>query len=123
MRKIFDQHDVLFSAGADLFALSLPSDTAPISSDLRMVHLDTDPWELGKNFPAQVAILGDPRPTRPELTKAIRANMSSDAQGAAKNRLKSASEANKAELEKLKARATSLAGEPPVQPLALIHAI
>ena len=27
MRKIFDQHDVLFSVGADLFALSLPSDT------------------------------------------------------------------------------------------------
>ena len=25
MRRIFDQHDVLFSVGADLFALSLPS--------------------------------------------------------------------------------------------------
>src|SRR6476659_5391253 len=31
MRKIFDQHDVLFSVGADLFALSLPSDTSPVS--------------------------------------------------------------------------------------------
>ena len=123
MRKIFDQHDVLFSVGADLFALSLPSDVAPVSSDLRMVHLDTDPWELGKNFPAEVAILGDPKATLPELTEAIRANMSSGAQSAAKNRLKSASEANKAELEKLKARAKSLAGETPVQPLALIHAI
>ena len=123
MRKIFDQHDVLFSAGADLFALSLPSDTAPISSDLRMVHLDTDPWELGKNYPAEVAILGDPKGTLPELTDAIRAAMPAAAQSAAKDRLKSASEATKAELEKLKARAKSLAGETPVQPLALIHAI
>src|SRR6478736_4040145 len=73
MRKIFDQHDVLFSVGADLFALSLPSDVAPVSSDLRMIHLDTDPWELGKNYPAEVAILGSPKATLPELTEAIRA--------------------------------------------------
>ena len=66
---------MLFSAGADLFALSLPSDTAPISPDLRMIHLDTDPWELGKNYPAEVAILGDPKGTLPELTEAIRAAM------------------------------------------------
>ena len=87
MRKIFDQHDVLFSVGADLFALSLPSDTAPISSDLRMIHLDTDPWELGKNYPAEVAILGDPKGTLPELTEAIRADMPAAAQSAAKDRL------------------------------------
>jgi benzoylformate decarboxylase len=123
MRKIFDQHDVLFSAGADLFALSLPSDVAPISSDLRIVHLDTDPWELGKNYPAEVAILGNPKGTLPELTEATRAGMSTSAQSAAKDRLKSASETTKAELEKLKARAKSMAGESPVQPLALIHAI
>src|SRR5581483_11978803 len=123
MRKIFDQHDVLFSAGADLFALSLPSDVAPISSDLRIVHLDTDPWELGKNYPAEVAILGNPKGTLPELTEATRAAMPAAAQSAAKDRLKSASEATRSELEKLKARAKGMAGETPVQPLALINAI
>jgi benzoylformate decarboxylase len=123
MRKIFDQHDVLFSVGADLFALSLPSDVAPISSDLRIVHLDTDPWELGKNYPAEVAILGSPKGTLPELTDAIRAAMSAGEASAAKERLKSASEATKAEIEKLRARARSMASETPVQPLALIHAI
>ena len=35
MRKIFDQHDVLFSVGADLFALSLPSDVEPMPPDLQ----------------------------------------------------------------------------------------
>jgi benzoylformate decarboxylase len=123
MRKIFDQHDVLFSVGADLFALSLPSDVAPVSSDLRMIHLDTDPWELGKNYPAEVAILGNPKGTLPELTDAIRGGMSGAAQSAAKDRLKSASEATKVELEKLRAKARALAGEIPVQPLALINAI
>jgi benzoylformate decarboxylase len=123
MRKIFDQHDVLFSVGADLFALSLPSDVAPISSDQRIVHLDTDPWELGKNYPSEVAILGSPKATLPEITEAIRAGMSPAAQSAAKDRLRTASDATKAELEKLRARAKSMASETPVQPLALIHAI
>ena len=49
--------------------------------------------------------------------------MPSAAQSAAKDRLKSASEANKSELEKLRARAKAMAGETPIQPLALIDAI
>jgi benzoylformate decarboxylase len=123
MRKIFDQHDVLFSVGADLFALSLPADVAPISGDLKIVHLDTDPWELGKNFPTEVAILGNPKGTLPELTEATRSAMPAADQKAARDRLKSAGDATRAELDKLKARAKSLAGETPIQPLALIHAI
>jgi benzoylformate decarboxylase len=123
MRKIFDQHDVLFSVGADLFALSLPSDTSPVGPDLEMVHLDIDPWELGKNFPAKAAILGDPKATLPELTAAVRERMSAGARKSAADRLKTASEATKAELEKLKARAKAMAGEVPVQPLSLINAI
>ncbi len=123
MRKIFDQHDVLFSAGADLFALSLPSDVAPVGPNLRMVHLDIDPWELGKNYPAEVAILGDPKGTLPELIAALRERMSPTAQSAARERLKSASAETLAELEKLKAKARSMAGDSPVQALALIHAI
>jgi benzoylformate decarboxylase len=123
MRKIFDQHDVLFSAGADLFALSLPSDVAPVGPDLRMVHLDIDPWELGKNYPAEVAILGDPKGTLPELIAAVRERMSPTAQSAARERLKVASAETLADLEKLKAKARSMAGDSPVQALALIHAI
>jgi benzoylformate decarboxylase len=123
MRKIFDEHDVLLSVGADLFALSLPSDMAPISPDLKIVHLDIDPWELGKNYPATVAMLGSPKGTLPELTAAVRERMGGAASGAARARLKSASDATRAELDKLKAKARSLAGETPVQPLALIHAI
>jgi benzoylformate decarboxylase len=123
MRKIFDQHDVLFSVGADLFALSLPSEVAPVAPDLRMVHLDIDPWELGKNYPAEVAILGDPKGTLPELIAALRQRMSAAQQSAARERLKSAGAETLAELEKLRAKARSMSGDTPVQALALIHAI
>src|SRR5829696_7180672 len=73
IRAILAEHDVLFSVGGDLFTLSLPSDVDPVPQGLSVVHLDTDPWELGKNYPAEVAILGSPKATLPELTARVRA--------------------------------------------------
>ena len=72
IRKILEQYDVLFSVGGDLFTLSLPSDIEPMPDGLTLIHLDTDPWELGKNYPPQVAILGDPKTTLPDITEAVR---------------------------------------------------
>ena len=123
IRKILDQYDVMLSVGADLFALSLPSDVHPVPPGLKIIHLDIDPWELGKNYPAAVAMLGDPKGTLPELSAAVHERMSSGARGEARARLKSASDATLAELESLKAKARSLAGQTPVHPLALINAI
>src|SRR6185503_17176995 len=56
-------------------------------------------------------------------TEATRAAMPAGAQKAAQDRLKAASDATKADLEKLKARAKSVADQKPVQALALINAI
>ncbi|MGC1233277.1 MAG: thiamine pyrophosphate-binding protein [Xanthobacteraceae bacterium] len=123
IRKILEQYDVLFSVGGDLFTLSLPSDIEPMPAGLTLIHLDTDPWELGKNYPPQVAMLGDPRTTLPDITEAVRKAMSSGARGAARERLDAAKAATLAERDALKARARELAGQTPVQPLSLLNAI
>jgi benzoylformate decarboxylase len=113
----------LFSVGADLFTLSLPSDVDPMPPGIELIHLDSDPWELGKNYPPKVAILGDPKGTLPDITAALRERMSSGAKGAARNRLKTASDAIAGEREALKSKARGLTDKVPVQPLALLHAI
>jgi len=123
IRKTLEQYDVLFSVGGDLFTLSLPSDIEPIPHGLTLIHLDTDPWELGKNYPPQVAILGDPKTTLPDITASLRERMSSGARGAARERLDAAKAATLAEREALKARARELAKQTPVQPLSLLNAI
>ena len=123
VRKVLDQYDALFSVGGDLFTLSLPSDVDPMPPGIKLVHLDIDPWELGKNYPPDVAILGDPKATLPDITAAVRERMSSGERGAARERLASATSAIAAEREALNAKARSLAGASPVQPLALLHAI
>jgi benzoylformate decarboxylase len=123
VRAALDAHDVLFSVGGDLFTWSLPSSIEPLPPGLRLIHLDTDPWEIGKNYPAEAAILGDPKATLPELIAAVRERMTSGARGAARERLGTATSAIKAEREALKTKARSLAGLTPVQPLALLEAI
>src|SRR6267143_3714323 len=72
IRALLMRHDLLFSVGGDLFTLSLPDDVDPMPPGLTVVHLDVDPWELGKNYPTAVAIHGEPKATLPELAEAIR---------------------------------------------------
>ena len=123
IRDILSEHDVLFSAGGDLFSLSLPSAVEPVPETLKIVHLDVDPWELGKNFPADVAILGDPKATLPELTRLLRERMTSGAKARARERLEGAAARDRADREALLAKAEAERGRTPVQPLALLAAI
>jgi benzoylformate decarboxylase len=123
VRKVLDQHDLLFSVGADLFTLSLPSETDPMPPGITLVHLDIDAWELGKNYPPAVAILGDPQATLPDISAAVRQHMSTPAQDAARERFATARKAIAADRAALKAKASALADASPVQPLALLHAI
>jgi len=123
VRKVLDQYDLLFSVGGDLFTLSLPHAIDPMPPGLPLIHLDTDPWEIGKNYPAQVAILGDPKATLPDIAASLRERMSGGQRAAARQRLHAASEAAMAERQALKDKARALAGATPVQPLALLEAI
>jgi len=117
------QHDVLFSVGGDLFTLSLPSSVEPVPKGLRIIHLDVDPWELGKNYPAEVAILGDPKATLPELTAVLRARMTSGARARGRERLELAGSAIRADRAALHAKAQAEAERTPVQARALLYAI
>ena len=75
IRAKLEAHDVLFSICGDLFTLSLPSETEAMPGGLKVLHLDEDGWELGKNYPEDVAILGDAKATLPEITAAVLARL------------------------------------------------
>ena len=123
VREVLDKHDLLFSVGGDLFTWSLPSKVKPIPQGMPLIHLDTDPWQIGKSYPAEVGILGDPKATLPDITAAVQARMSAAAKAAAATRLGNATSAIKTEREAFRAKARALAGKTPVQPLALLEAI
>jgi benzoylformate decarboxylase len=120
---MLSQHDLLVSIGADLFTLSLPDDVDSMPEGMPIVHLDTNPWELGKNYPAKVAILGEPKTTLPELTQGVlQARSTGDADRAVK-RLEHVRIEGIASLAKLNAMAEAVAGRHPIHPLALMQAI
>jgi benzoylformate decarboxylase len=123
IRKTLDQYDLLLSIGADLLTMSLPSETEAIPPALKIIHLDSDPWQLGKSYPAEIAILADPKAALPELSAAIAAAMSDPARSEAERRRIALGAAIASERAALKARALAEAGKLPIRPLALWQAI
>ncbi len=120
---LLQQHDLLLSVGGDLFTLSLPGEVDSLPEGMAIIHLDTDPWELGKNYPAKAAILGDPKATLPELSAALQREMSGEARRRAAQRLDAAKAEGAESLAKLRATAEAASGRTPIQPLALMAAV
>jgi benzoylformate decarboxylase len=123
VRQILSEADVLFSVGGDLLTLSLPSDIDPMPPDLPIVHLDTDPWELGKNYPTAVAILGDPKATLPDLLAALEGRMTPARRQQARERLEAVRAAKERHLDDLRARARAEAQRTPMTSLAAVGAV
>ncbi len=123
IRGVLNQHDLLVSIGADLFTLSLPGDVESLPEGYPVIHLDTDPWQLAKNYPENVSILGDPKATLPELTAAIRQARSAAESEDAIKRLAHAKAEGISSLHKLHSLADAMAERHPIHPLALMQTI
>jgi benzoylformate decarboxylase len=123
IRSTLQQYDLLLSIGGDLFTLSLPSETDPMPPELPIIHLDLDPWEIGKNYAAKTAILGDPKASLPELTEALAARFSPAQRARAESRRQAVQKAIAAEREALVAKARAEAAKTPIRPLALLEAL
>lgn len=122
-RQALQDADVLFSVGAELLPMSLPSEIDPIPSGLTIIHLHLDPWEIGKNYPARVAILADPKETLPELEKALGEKMSLSQRKGAQLRLERIRQFKEMTLVRLREKAQGEREKTPVTPLALMEAV
>jgi benzoylformate decarboxylase len=68
LRAATQGHDLVISIGADLLTQSQATGVEGLEPGKMLVHLDDNPWEIGKNFAATAAIQGCPKATLPELT-------------------------------------------------------
>ena len=123
IRGMLQQHDLLVSVGGDLFTLSLPGEVESMPEDMPVIHLDTDPWELAKNYPEKVSILGEPKVTLPELTEAVRKARSAAESESAIKRLDHVRSEGISSLHKLHTMADALAERHPIHPLPLMQTI
>ena len=123
LRALLRDYDLLFSVGGDLFTFSLPSDVEALPEGLPIIHLDVDPWEIGKNYPAKVAIVGDPKATLPDLAETLRARFKGGRHPEAQRSLEECRQKHAQEIADLKARAQAESDRVPIAPLALVHAL
>jgi benzoylformate decarboxylase len=119
IRAVLDNHDLLLSIGADLFTLSVGGGPEPVPSGMPIVHVDVDPWQLGKNFPTSAALLGDPRIVLPELSDAVAQVRRRDGLAPPKD----VRPAIAARRSAVIFQAQELASRRPIQPMALLHAL
>jgi benzoylformate decarboxylase len=123
IRAILDKHDVLFSVGGDMFTLSLPSKVVAVPKELKIIHLDSDPWELGKNYPEEVAMVGDAKASVAELVRVLEARMSAGEKARARERGTRERELIAKERAALRERARKEAQATPPTALAVFDAI
>jgi benzoylformate decarboxylase len=69
IRERLAQHDVVFLVGSHAFSAHYYTEAAPIPERTHVVQLDEDRTELGRNYPAQLALHGGIAPTIRALTR------------------------------------------------------
>src|SRR5205814_2324233 len=123
IRAFLMRYDLLCSIGGDLFTLSLPSDVEPMPHGLDVIHIDVDPWEIGKNYAASIGIQGDPKATLPELSEAVRRHTSKTGHPQAARRREAVAAAFAQERAEMEKKAHEAAGQNPMGSLAIVYVI
>jgi benzoylformate decarboxylase len=75
-RGVFKEMDVLIGVGCSLFAQGFFNPEPTLPPNVRIIQIDEDPWEIGKNFPVDCGIQGDLKAVLAELNELIENGMS-----------------------------------------------
>jgi len=124
IQQRLSEFDVLFVVGMDVFRLYVyfePPRAVP--NHVRLIHMDQDPWELGKNYPTQVSVCGNPKPGLEELTSLLRTEMQPAQLESAAKRGRERGEAHRKIREQLQSRASEEWKQRPMTPLSLMSAL
>jgi benzoylformate decarboxylase len=122
-RSVLQDADVILAVGADLLTMSLPSDLDPMPPGVEIIHLHVNPWEIGKNYPAPIAIACDPKETLPEVEGALEKELSPAQREQARLRQARVREAKEKALSQLREKAALERDRVPVTSLALLEAV
>ena len=88
VRATLEAHDLLILLGADQLRMSVFHTTDPVPPGMRMVQISERAWELGKNYPVEVAINANVRETLIALLPVLRGRQNEDSRQRAGNRLR-----------------------------------
>ncbi|HIA19495.1 MAG TPA: hypothetical protein EYN70_08790 [Planctomycetaceae bacterium] len=124
VRERLADFDVLLVTGMDLFRQYIYHEPArAIPEHIRLVHLDEDPWQLGKNYPVAVGLWGHTREGLEEISDLLDERMTAEQVERARQRAQQHGRHHQAEREELRQKIDSQADLRPMTPLCLMDAV
>ena len=117
VRGVLTEYDLLVVLGADPLRMSVWSEIEPLPEAMPVVQVGLIDWEMGKNFPAEIALRADVRETLTAVTPLIRKHGGDQFAGKAKAALAKLEERNwSSKRRDLAARIETRAGASPIDP-------
>ena len=124
VRATLEAHDLVLLLGADQFRMSVFSAVEPVPPHLRIVQIGERAWELGKNYPAEMALNANVRETLRALLPVLRARRDPSAQSRAETRLAALAHTNwSAARVRAVAEAHKVMAQSPLDPRAMVLAL
>lgn len=117
-------HDVILAVGLNVLRLYIhrePED--PLPRDAKVIHLDSNPGEIAKNYPVEVGLPGDPASGLAELDSLIECGRTDPARALAGSRLRRWTERRAAETETLRGEIAGESATRPMTPLTFMNAL
>ena len=117
-------YDVLLVVGMDLlrqYVYHEPPQAIP--KHIRLVHLDEDPYQLNKNYPLEVGLIGDTKTGLAELDAVVERLMSPAQRQTAQQRVKSFAAQHAAAVEAARKETLAQRNDRPMSPGVFMEAI
>src|SRR5262245_46982063 len=123
VRKSLETADAVLIIGASAFAWFLQTPGLPFPPCASVIHIDADPWEVGKSHRVDVGIVADARRALAALDRALRAAMSAAQREAAAGRLRRLADLRTEYTARVEQAATAEAGRVPISPAYLFQTL
>jgi len=123
-REQLDAFDVALVVGMGLLRAYIYHEPArPLPEHLKIVQLDDDPWQLGKTYPVEVGLIGDPQAGLAELREYLKKALPPRHAETARVRKEQCANRQQAARAELVARIENESASQPMTPLALMGAL
>lgn len=124
VRQALDPFDVILAVGLNVLRLYIYREPArPIPEHVRLIQLDNDPWQIGKNYPVEVGLIGDPKCGLEELDALLERLQAPEQAQAARARREQLARLRRSERAALDAEIASQQEHRPMTPLTLMASL
>lgn len=123
VHQLLSEHDVIMAAGLNVLRQYLYHEPPPIPPGVRLVHVDQNPFELGKNYPLAAGVWGHLRPALDELATLLGEAVSPQFREAARQRTETQAARQQADRDALLAEIERERSARPLAPVVAMGAI